>query len=426
MQYEMFIGLRYLLSRRKDRSISIITWISICGVMLGVVALIVSTSLMNGFKRDLQDSIIGTFPNIEVYGLTGDPIEIENLEQQIRENPKVVHTSPYILKQAFLTGKKLPKGALIRGIDPENESKITKIESFLRDEIYALIAPEPEEQARISKRILKRLSYKRSRKNKEKAGIILGAALAHGLAVLPGDIVELVTSETRMTIAGEVPRVKKLEVIGIFESGISGYDEVLAFIDYQLIQRLYPERSFPEIGVKVIEPEDAVEVAEILKEKFPSYFFKDWTVDNKRLFQIMQLEKLLVFIVLAMMILVAAFNIISSLTMLVLEKNKEIAILKALGATDRSLLSIFMFQGIVIGAFGTLFGISMGLGLCFILSTVNIPPGVYPGGNHVPVLIEWLEVALIALISFIICFLVTIVPAFKAAQVAPAEALQYQ
>ena len=429
MRYEIYIGLRYLLSRRKDRSVSFITWISIGGVMLGVVALIVSTSLMNGFRDNLRKSIIGSLPHVTVYGVEGGKEAIEQLQQRILQHPEVSHTAPYIYKQALLAGTDLPKGTLLRGIDPQKEIHVTEIASFLRHEIDPEASPSEEEQAQIAQNILARLSWEDSKRQRKPAGVILGSALAQGLGVVPGDSVKLISSETRMTPVGDVPRAKKMEVVGIFESGISGYDEVLAFVDYRLAQKIYNmEEAVSGIGVRVNDPEQATQTAQALQDDLKMVFVNDWASENKSIFQLMKLEKLALFIVLALIVLVAAFNIISSLTMLVLEKTKEIAILKALGSTDRSILSIFMLQGVMIGVFGTLFGLAVGLGICATLLNFNIieiPPG-YPGGNRIPLSVEWLEIALIALVSFLICFVVTIFPAFKAVRIEPAQALQYK
>lgn len=430
MRYEMFIGLRYLLSRRKDRSISIITWISIIGVMLGVVALVVSTAMLNGFRSNMQRAIIGSLPHVTVSGLLGEAGEMETVLDKIHSNRDVLHTSPFIHKEAMLAGGTSPKGTLIRGIDPDNEPNITEIASFLRTEIYPTIPPSEEEQTRISEQILTRLSYERSQAEKKKAGIILGASLAFNLGVIPGDVIKVISNNTRMTPIGDVPRAKEVEVIGIFESGIHGYDEVLAFLDYRLVQRLFNMSPHAlDIGVSIQDPEQAPEIANELSQTLEFYHISDWTYGNQSMFQIMKLEKVLIFIVLGFMILVAAFNIISSLTMMVLEKSKEIAILKALGSKDRSILAIFMLQGVVIGVFGTIFGISLGLLICWVLGNFNIvdiPPGVYPGGNHVPILIDWVEIGLIGVIAFLICILVTAHPAYKAAQIEPAESLQHQ
>ena len=429
MQFETFIGRRYLFSPRRDRSISVITWISIGGVALGVVALIVSTSVMNGFRTNLQDAVTGSLPHITVFAWDDAMQNYSGLQKRLTEHPEVEGVAPYIFKQALLTGRKQPKGALLRGIDPQQETEVTKISSFLRDEVYGF-TPSPEKQALISARLLKRLSHPEARSKRLKDGIILGAKLARQLKANVGDSVKLVSSEQRMTPIGDVPRIKKLEVIGIFESGISGYDEVLAFIDYRLLQKIYRMGNhITGLGVSISDPENAPEISLELAELSEDYIIGNWADENKSIFQVMKLEKIGLFLILSLIIVVAAFNIISSLIMLVLEKSREIAILKALGAKDSGIRKIFFFQGLVIGSLGTIGGVLVGLAICWALMTfeiIDIPAGVYPGGNRIPVLIDWLDVALATVASFTICILVTLYPATKASRLNPVDPLRYE
>ncbi|HIO60488.1 MAG TPA: ABC transporter permease [Deltaproteobacteria bacterium] len=429
MQFETFIGRRYLFSPRRDRSISVITWISIGGVALGVVALIVSTSVMNGFRTNLQDAVTGSLPHITVFAWDDAMQNYSGLQKRLTEHPEVEGVAPYIFKQALLTGRKQPKGALLRGIDPQQETEVTKISSFLRDEVYGF-TPSPEKQALISARLLKRLSHPEARSKRLKDGIILGAKLARQLEANVGDSVKLVSSEQRMTPIGDVPRIKKLEVIGIFESGISGYDEVLAFIDYRLLQKIYRMGNhITGLGVSISDPENAPEISLELAELSEDYIIGNWADENKSIFQVMKLEKIGLFLILSLIIVVAAFNIISSLIMLVLEKSREIAILKALGAKDSGIRKIFFFQGLVIGSLGTIGGVLVGLAICWALMTfeiIDIPAGVYPGGNRIPVLIDWLDVALATVASFTICILVTLYPATKASRLNPVDPLRYE
>ncbi|HIB45893.1 MAG TPA: ABC transporter permease, partial [Candidatus Lambdaproteobacteria bacterium] len=406
-----------------------ITWISIGGVALGVVALIVSTSVMNGFRTNLQDAVTGSLPHITVFAWDDAMQNYSGLQKRLTEHPEVEGVAPYIFKQALLTGRKQPKGALLRGIDPQQETEVTKISSFLRDEVYGF-APSPEKQALISARLLKRLSHPEARSKRLKDGIILGAKLARQLEANVGDSVKLVSSEQRMTPIGDVPRIKKLEVIGIFESGISGYDEVLAFIDYRLLQKIYRMGNhITGLGVSISDPENAPEISLELAELSEDYIVGNWADENKSIFQVMKLEKIGLFLILSLIIVVAAFNIISSLIMLVLEKSREIAILKALGAKDSGIRKIFFFQGLVIGSLGTIGGVLVGLAICWALMTfeiIDIPAGVYPGGNRIPVLIDWLDVALATVASFTICILVTLYPATKASRLNPVDPLRYE
>jgi len=429
MRYETFIGKRYLFSPRQDRSISVITWISIGGVALGVVALIVSTSVMNGFRTNLRNAVTGSLPHITVFAWDDEMDNYSGLQKRLTEHPEVNGVAPYIFKQALLTGRKKPKGALLRGIDPQQEANVTRIASYLRDEVYGL-TPSLEKQKQISARLLQRLSHPEARTNRLKDGIILGAKLARQLEANVGDSVKLVSSEQRLTPMGDVPRIKKLEVIGIFESGISGYDEVLAFIDYRLLQKIYRmQNKITGLGVRISDPENAPDIADELAGLSEDYIIGNWADENKSIFQVMKIEKIGLFLILSLIIVVAAFNIISSLIMLVLEKSREIAILKALGAKDSGIRKIFFFQGLVIGSLGTIGGVFVGLAICWILMSfdiIDIPPGVYPGGNRIPVLIDWFDVALATVASFTICILVTLYPASKAARLNPVDPLRYE
>ena len=429
MRYETFIGKRYLFSPRQDRSISVITWISIGGVALGVVALIVSTSVMNGFRTNLRNAVTGSLPHITIFAWDDAMDNYSGLQKRLAGHPEVKGVAPYIFKQALLTGRKKPKGALLRGIDPQQEADVTRIASYLRDEVYGF-TPSPEKQKQISARLLQRLSHPEARANHFKDGIILGAKLARQLETNVGDSVKLVSSEQRLTPIGDVPRIKKLEVIGIFESGISGYDEVLAFIDYRLLQKIYRmQNKITGLGVSIRNPENAQDVADDFGELSEDYIVGNWADENKSIFQVMRIEKIGLFLILSLIIVVAAFNIISSLIMLVLEKSREIAILKALGAKDSGIRRIFFFQGLVIGSLGTIGGVLVGLAICWILMSfdiIDIPAGVYPGGNRIPVLIDWFDVGLATVSSFTICILVTLYPASKASRLNPVDPLRYE
>ncbi len=396
---------------------------------MGVIALIVSTSVMNGFRTNLQNAVTGSLPHITMFAWNDGMKDYSGLQKRLEDHPDVKGVAPYIYKQVMLSGKKQPKGALLRGIDPKQESDVTNISSFLREEVYG-ITPSKESQALISARLLERLSHHEARKKRLKDGIVLGAKLARQLEADVGDSVKLVSSELRMTPVGDIPRIKKLEVIGIFESGISGYDEVLAFMDYRLLQKIYRMKEhITGLGVRIDDPENAPEIADELSELSDEYFVGNWADENKSIFQVMKLEKIGLFLILTLIIVVAAFNIVSSLIMLVLEKSREIAILKALGANDSGIRKIFFFQGLVIGSLGTIGGVLSGLAICWVLMNfeiIDIPPGVYPGGNRIPVLIDWFDVAMTTLASFAICILVTLYPSTKAARLNPVDPLRYE
>ncbi|MEC9011341.1 MAG: ABC transporter permease, partial [SAR324 cluster bacterium] len=386
-------------------------------------------SVMNGFRTNLRNAVTGSLPHVTIFAWDDAMDNYSELQKRLTHHPDVKGVAPYIFKQALLTGRKKPKGALLRGIDPHQEKEVTRIASYLRDEVYGF-TPSPEQQKEISARLLKRLSYPEARTNRIKDGIILGAKLARQLEVNLGDSVKLVSSEQRLTPIGDVPRIKKLEVIGIFESGISGYDEVLAFIDYRLLQKIYRmQNKITGLGVRISDPENAPDIADELGEISEGYIVGNWADENKSIFHVMKIEKIGLFLILSLIIVVAAFNIISSLIMLVLEKSREIAILKALGAKDSSIRRIFFFQGLVIGSLGTIGGVLGGLSICWVLMSfdiIDIPPGVYPGGNRIPVLIDWFDVAIATAASFTICILVTLYPSSKASRLNPVDPLRYE
>ncbi|MBF0240840.1 MAG: ABC transporter permease, partial [SAR324 cluster bacterium] len=292
MKYELFVGKRYLFSSSRDRSISLITWISICGVALGNIALIASTSIMNGFRDNLRRAVTGSLPHITMFAWDDNMADYEDLIGAITNQSRVVSASPYIFKQALLTGKKQPKGALLRGIDTSREANVTSISAFLRKEVYPIHPPSPAEQQRLSEEIISRLNHESSQKALIPSGVILGAMLAQNLKVRVGDHVQLISSEQRMTPFGDMPRIKDLEVVGIFESGISGYDEVLAFMDYHLVQKIYGMgHSVTGIGIRVEDPELAPQIASALQKSTENYLVSNWADENKSIFQIMKLEK---------------------------------------------------------------------------------------------------------------------------------------
>ncbi len=419
--YELFVALRYFRSPRKDHSISIITWVSMIGVALGVAALIIAISLMNGFRDNLQRSIIGSLPHINIYGVIDNIANSPEMNQKILEHEGVLAVSPYIVKQTLLMSKQESLGTLIRGIDPVHELDVTDIALFVRQDLSLLEELDEEQQLEMGTQIVHSL---------KDGGIILGARIARKLNVNTGDFVRLVSSQERLTPLGSVPRLKQIEVIGIFESGISGYDETLSFVDYQLIQTLYQiPNHVSGLGIRIEHVEQAPDIAQKLQKSFPRFLTSNWASDNQSIFQVMKLEKIGLFLLLSLIIVVVSFNILSSLTMLVLEKSKEIAILKSIGATDRSIGVIFMLQGALIGWIGSLSGLLLGLLAAWVLMNfqiIDVPAGVYPGGGKIPIALYFDEVAWIVLSAFSICFFATLYPANKAARLLPAESLRYE
>ncbi|MCP4294987.1 MAG: FtsX-like permease family protein [Proteobacteria bacterium] len=445
MGFETFIAGRYLRSPRKDRSISVITKISILGVSLGVAALIIVLSVMNGFEKDLKGALEGANPHIMIQSMVSSEIPEEDLDllrKPFKDNDQVKGIAPFTTSQALIMGRDKPQGSLIRGIDPVQELKITRMERYVRTRLFDdkqqqdLTDKEREDERQNVKSILTSLSphieilqNKEGKQIKKRvSGIIIGTQLAKKLGVQVNQWVTVLSPEERITPMGNMPRAKKFKVVGFFESGLMGYDEILAYIDYKVAQKVFRmQNEVSGLSIALVDGSQANRVKELMKGQieFP-YLITTWTDQNKNLFAVIQLEKLGLAVILTLIIVIASFNIISSLVMLVIEKNKDIAILKSLGASNRSIRKIFILQGSVIGLTGTIIGEILGLLLCWIISSfdvIDIPPGVY-AGNRIPMHVEPWQLLLIAIISFLICFLVTIMPSQKASNLDPVEGLK--
>lgn len=435
MGFETFVAKRYLKSPRKDRSISVITKISIIGVATGVMALIVALSVMNGFERDLKGALQRVNGDLTIYSLSPNGFKWENktpLIQKVENSDLVDAYAPFTQHQAFIMGNHKPKLTLIRGIDINLEPRVTPIEFFVRTESFE----SKRDNTRVSKsdleekrKILNKLiPYHSEQDNRKITGIIVGSQLAKELGVDVGDWVTIMSLEARITPMGDMPRAKKFQIVGFFESGMPTADEYFTVIDIGVAQKVFKMgNKISGLTLSVEERSKADTYKEKLKETigFP-YIITTWIDQNRNLFAMFKIEKFGLAVILTMIILIAAFNIISSLIMLVIEKNKDIAILKAMGAKDSSIRQIFMMQGIIIGLTGTVIGEILGLAICWVVSKfeiIEIPAGVYVG-NRIPVHVEIWQISLIALISFLICFVVTIFPSRKASKLDPVQGLR--
>ncbi|MDT8445953.1 MAG: ABC transporter permease [bacterium] len=446
MGFESFIFKRYLGSPRQDRSISVITRISIFGVALGVMTLIVVLSVMNGFERDLRRAIQGANAHLTVYKFGTKGLEYQPGSATLSKllaHPEVVAASPFSTNQALLMGPSKPQGSMIKGIDPVLEPQVTQMDFFIRTRLFEAKrdnsqAQASEEQIRIAREVLASLETSdkewfdaEGRQHQSRlAGVILGSQLAKNLGVGIGDLVTLVSPESRLTPMGEMPRAKRFRVEGFFESGIMGYDEILAFVHLEDAQKLFRlGERITGFSVRLEDGGMADEVKASLQDDFPfPYALSSWTEQNRNLFAVFRLEKIGLAVILTLIILIAAFNIISSLVLLVVEKKKDIAILKAIGAKDRAIERIFVYQGTVIGLAGTLLGMVTGLLLCWLIGSfdvIDIPAGVYVG-NRIPMHVEFWQIGVIALVSLLICFSVTLVPSKKAAKLDPVEGLKHE
>ncbi len=413
MGFEIFISMRYLLAKRRQTFVSLITFISIAGVAVGVTALIVVLAVMNGFHEDLRGRILGITSHVNIGSFGGAISNYKEVMGEIDKEKGVVGSTPFIYAQVMLTSGRAVSGAILRGIDPLSASKVIRLqESLVRGNLADLVQPESEPGATVY------------------PGIILGKELAGNLGVRVGEYLTVISPVGRLTPMGQAPKNKLFQVVGIIESGMYEYDNTLAYVDLPAAQQfLGIGDSATGIEVKVDDIYKAGEIAEKLKNRLgPPFYVRDWMQMNKNFFSALKLEKVVMFVILTLIILVASFNIVSSLTMLVMEKGRDIAILKAMGATTASIRKIFVLEGFLIGTSGTVLGIMGGYGLCELLERykfIDLPAEVYHIGT-LPVKMEGLDLAAIAFAAICISLVATLYPSRKAASLDPAEALRYE
>ncbi len=410
MSFEFFIGSRYLRTKQKQAFISLITVLSIAGVTVGVMALIVVIAVMTGFEYDLKSRILGVESHIVIMRHNGPFSEYRNILEHVENTDGVEAATPFINSQVILRSSLSLSGAVLRGIDPDSADRVIK---------------------NLDKASLKNLKGTDQRKSTSIAmpGIILGKELAENLGVMQGDPVHLISPRGMISPIGHIPTMKRFKVAGLFESGMYEYDRSLAYIhikDAQKILRMGDSVNGIEVRVNDIYNARNIAVG-IVKELGFQYWARDWMQMNQNLFSALKLEKTVMFIILALIVLVAAFNIASTLIMMVMEKTKDIAILKAMGATDKSIRKIFVFKGVVIGSIGTIFGVCLGFILCTVLKYyqfIELPGDVYYI-TTLPVKLELLDVVTIASAAMAISFLATIYPARQASKLDPVEAIRY-
>jgi len=406
--FEWFISSRYLRARHKQKFISLISLISVAGITMGVMALIVVLAVYSGFTNGLRDQILGINSHIIVQRLGGQISEYELIRDRIMTVDGVTGATPYLYAQTLLSASRGGTGVVLRGVDPATARGVIALPE-------QMIEGNVEE---LSTAIDPRLP-----------NIILGVAMASDLHVSVGDKVRLISPSGPLTPMGIIPKIKSCIVSGIFESGMYEYDSSIAYMHIPDVQNFLQSGDVAHgIEVTVVEKKlnHADEVGEKIVETLGRPFIaKDWMSMNRNLFAAFKLEKIGMFICVALIILVAALNIISALIMVVMEKEQHIAILKSMGATSRSIMKIFFYQGLVIGFVGTILGVLGGLGLCEILSRyqfIELPSNVYPM-NTLPIKVLPMDVTIIAVSAIIITLSATIYPSWKASQVKPAEVL---
>ncbi|MCI0480339.1 MAG: ABC transporter permease [Candidatus Dadabacteria bacterium] len=436
MKYEFFIGLRYLSSRRKQKFASIIGLISVLGVIIGVMALNVVLSVMGGFEEELREKILGVSSHIVILSYDGPMKDYSKIEDETLKFPGVLGASPFIYGQGMMASENNVSGSVVRGIDPGTAGSVTNIEQALG---RGILGSKNDDKKRISDEQLSRMGKEVLNKlNKEtesgKPPILLGKELANTLGVMEGDQVSLVSPFGKMGPFGATAKVKKFEVVGVFDYGMIEYDSSISYVDLKDAMEFFDmsgEVSGVEVKVRDIYNARVMsaELASILG--FP-YYTRNWEEVNKSLFKALRLERIAIAIFLGLIILVAALDIVSALTMVVMEKGRDIAILRAMGATRNGILKIFVIDGMIIGIVGTLLGSLSGYGICYMLKTSETIRKLIPFDNNVypisefPVKIEPFYFLTVAFCSILICFIATLYPSFQASRKDPIEALRYE
>lgn len=407
LPYYLFIALRHMRTKKKQKGVSLNTLISIGGVAVGVMALLVVLSVMSGFHEDLQKKILGVNAHLVILNLKGTMPEYKEVLKTLKEEKDIVSSSPFVMGQVMVSYGNKAHGVFLRGVDPATERRTTEIANYMKTGKIEDLFQKGETQ-----------------------NIILGSELAASLGVFKGDFISILSPVGQIGPLGMLPKIRQFRVVGIFEVGMFEYDTNLVFTDIKAAQDFFGMGDeVTGIEARLIDIYKASLVRERIQEKlgFPLYA-KDWMQMNRNLFSALKLEKFAMFVILILIILVASFNIISTLIMNVIEKRREIAILKAMGATDKGIMSIFMLQGLLIGLLGTLIGVASGYLLCYILNTyeiIKLPADVYYI-SHLPVKTKLSDFIAVSLSAVIISFIATIYPAWQAAKLNPIEPLRYE
>jgi lipoprotein-releasing system permease protein len=416
LPYELEVGLRYTRAGRsssRNGFISFISGASMMGIALGVAALIIVLSVMNGFQKEVRDRMLSVVSHIEVFAPNGAALpDMARTLQEAKANPEVVGAAPFIATQALLARGEDMKGAIIRGIDPLLEPQVSDIGQSMKAQALKALVPG-------------------------EFGVVLGAELARSLGVQEGDKVTLMAPSGQVTPAGVVPRLKQFNVVGTFDSGHYEYDSTLALLHTDDAAKMFRLEGPTGIRLKIKDLHQAREVAQQLAGTLSGdLLIRDWTKQNRTWFSAVQLEKRMMFIILTLIVAVAAFNLVSTLVMTVQDKRADIAILRTLGASPASIMRIFVVQGAMVGVIGTLGGLALGLLVAFnidvivpaieqLLHTSFLPKDVYLISN-MPSEPQAADILPVTILSLVLAFAATLYPSWRASRVNPAEALRYE
>ncbi len=416
LPYEWQIGWRYTRAGRggrRNRFISFISGVSMLGIALGVAALIIVLSVMNGFQKEVRDRMLSVVSHIELMGWQGESFpDWQQLAEQAKRNPQVKAAAPFVANQVLVARGEDMRGAIVRGIDPALEPSMTPLAAELKDTALKRLVPG-------------------------EFGVLIGVEMARALQVREGDRITLAAPTGDVTPAGVSPRFKQFKVVGLFSAGHYEYDSALALVHIQDAQRFFRVEGPTGVQLRLADVHQAREVGDALAKSFgPAIRVRDWTRTNASWYDAVQLEKRMMRIILTLIVAVAAFNLVSTLVMTVTDKQSDIAILRTLGASPRSIMGIFMVQGAASGIIGTLGGTLLGLLTAFnidvlvpalerLFNTSFLPSSVYVI-SHMPSDPQWSDIVPIAITSLVLAFLATIYPSWRASRVQPAEALRYE
>jgi lipoprotein-releasing system permease protein len=415
MPFEWLVGLRYTRAgRRSGRNsfISFISLISMAGIALGVAALIVVLSVMNGFQKDVRDRMLSVLAHIEIYGQYGTLPDWQATAREAFQDKEVKGAAPYVMAQSMLLRDENMRGAIIRGVLPQQEPKVSDVASQVRQGSFDALKPG-------------------------EFNIVLGGELARALQVELGDKVTLAAPQGQVTPAGVVPRMKAFKVVGIFEAGHYEYDSTLAFIHIDDAMKMFRLDAPSGLRLKIADMQRAPQVALDLSRMLSgNVYISDWSKQNRNWFAAVQTEKRMMFLILTLIIAVAAFNLVSTLVMTVTDKQADIAILRTLGASPGSIMKIFMIQGALVGVVGTAIGVALGVTVALNVDVIVpfieglfgirfLPSDIYLI-SELPSDLHSEDVLTIGGIAILLAFLATLYPSWWAARVKPAEALRYE
>jgi lipoprotein-releasing system permease protein len=416
LPFELLVGWRYTRAgraARRNRFISFISSVSMVGIALGVAALIIVLSVMNGFQKEVRDRMLGVLSHIEVLAYTGAAIDNPTgVQNKLALQAQVVASAPFVLSQVLLAQGEDMRGALVRGIDPTQEVLVTDAVALMPPEVLAQLQPG-------------------------QFGVVLGNELARALGVKTGDNITLVAPGGQVTPAGVVPRMKQLKVVGLLDSGHYEYDATLALLHLDDAQKIFRLDGPNGIRVKLKDAQQARSVADQLTPLLgEDVVVRDWTRANRTWFAAVQIEKRMMFIILTLIVAVAAFNLVSTLVMTVTDKQADIAILRTLGASPASIMGIFVVQGALVGVIGTLSGLALGLLVAFNIGSIVpaieralgasfLPKDIYLI-SRMPSDPQWADIGPVVIIALVLALVATLYPSWRASRIDPAEALRHE